>query len=101
VKTILEQLAFYKKVHKTDRSYQFWQEGIHPELIQNEEMMRQKVDYIHNNPVNQLLPNVLAKQKALDKGAYDAIFVSDKDVVREATNSDVFFFQAVKPLHTR
>jgi branched-subunit amino acid aminotransferase/4-amino-4-deoxychorismate lyase len=44
---------------------------------------------------------VLAKQKALDKGAYDAIFVSDKDVVREATNSDVFFFQAVKPLHTR
>ena len=52
MKTILEQLAFYKKVHNTDRSYQFWQEGIHPELIQNEEMMRQKVDYIHNNPVS-------------------------------------------------
>ena len=46
VKTILDQLAFYKKAHKGDREYQFWQEGIHPELIQSEEMMRQKIDYI-------------------------------------------------------
>ena len=51
VKVILEQLAFYKKAHKDDRSYQFWQEGVHPEWIQNEEMMRQKVEYIHQNPV--------------------------------------------------
>ncbi|MEA1935836.1 MAG: transposase [Thermodesulfobacteriota bacterium] len=51
VTTILEQLAFYKKAHKTDRAYQFWQEGVHPELIQNEEMMRQKIEYIHRNPV--------------------------------------------------
>ena len=32
--------------------YQFWQEGVHPEYIQNEDMMRQKVEYIHQNPVN-------------------------------------------------
>ncbi len=51
VKQILDQLAFYKKAHKTDRAYQFWQEGIHPEWIQNDEMMQQKIDYIHNNPV--------------------------------------------------
>ncbi len=51
VKTILDQLAFYKKAHKADRAYQFWQEGVHPEWIQNEEMMRQKLDYIHENPV--------------------------------------------------
>jgi REP element-mobilizing transposase RayT len=51
VRQILEQLAFYKKAHKNDRAYQFWQEGVHPEFIQNEEMMRQKIDYIHNNPV--------------------------------------------------
>jgi len=44
VKQILEQLAFYKKAHKTDRAYQFWQEGTHPEWIQNDEMMRQKID---------------------------------------------------------
>ena len=51
VKIILDQLAFYKKAHKSDRSYQFWQEGVHPEWIQNHEMMKQKVEYIHQNPV--------------------------------------------------
>jgi putative transposase len=51
VRQILEQLAFYKKAHKNDRAYQFWQEGVHPELIQNDSMMRQKIDYIHQNPV--------------------------------------------------
>ena len=50
-KTVLDQLAFYKRAHKGDRTYQVWQEGVHPELIQGEEMMRQKVDYIHQNPV--------------------------------------------------
>ena len=50
-KTLLAQLAFYKKAHKDDRTYQFWQEGVHPELIQSDDMMKQKIDYIHNNPV--------------------------------------------------
>ena len=51
IKTILDPLQFYKKAHKSDRTYQFWQEGSHPEWIQNTEMLKQKVDYIHNNPV--------------------------------------------------
>jgi len=51
VSQVLEQLAFYKKAHKNDRAYQFWQEGLHPEWVQNDAMMRQKVDYIHANPV--------------------------------------------------
>jgi len=51
VKTILDQLRFYKKAHKSDRSLQFWQEGMHPELIQSDAMMRQKIEYIHHNPV--------------------------------------------------
>jgi D-alanine transaminase len=38
----------------------------------------------------QLLPNVLAKQKALEGGVYDAIFVAADGVVREATSSNVF-----------
>ena len=51
VRQILNQLAFYKKAHKDDRAYQFWQEGCHPEWIQDDEMMRQKIEYIHQNPV--------------------------------------------------
>ncbi len=51
VRLILDQFAFYKKAHKHDRAYQFWQEGVHPEWIQNEAMMQQKVEYIHQNLV--------------------------------------------------
>jgi REP element-mobilizing transposase RayT len=47
----LQQLAFYKRKHKMDRVYQLWQEGSHPQEIQGEAMMRQKLDYIHENPV--------------------------------------------------
>jgi D-alanine transaminase len=38
----------------------------------------------------QLLPNVLAKQKAEEAGAFDAIFVTQEGVVREATSSNIF-----------
>ena len=51
VKTILDQLAFYKKAHKTTAQYQLWQEGIQPKLIQDENTMIQKINYIHQNPV--------------------------------------------------
>lgn len=51
VKTILEQLAFYKKAHKTQTTYQLWQEGFQPKLIKDEKMMIETINYIHNNPV--------------------------------------------------
>ena len=51
IEKILKQFAFCKKNYKTDRTYQVWEEGSHPQLIQNEEMLRQKLDYIHYNPV--------------------------------------------------
>ncbi len=38
----------------------------------------------------QLLYNVLAKQKALDSGVFDAIFISEDNIVREATSSNLF-----------
>jgi len=48
---ILELLALFKRPHKTESTYQVWEEGNHPQLIESEEMMRQKLDYIHQNPV--------------------------------------------------
>lgn len=47
----LELLHRLKLRHKTDRPYQVWQEGSHPEAILNESMMWQKLEYMHNNPV--------------------------------------------------
>lgn len=42
----------------------------------------------------QLLSNSLAKQKALDLGCNDAIFVSDQNIVREGTSSNLFIVSA-------
>jgi putative transposase len=49
--SLLQQLAAEKSSYKVDRSYQFWQEGSHPKQIFDEEMMQQKMEYIHYNPV--------------------------------------------------
>ncbi len=48
---LLSRLRSAKKNHKQDRQYQFWQEGSHAELILDAKMMREKLDYIHGNPV--------------------------------------------------
>jgi len=48
---ILEQLSLHKLPHRTDRDYQFWQQGSHPQMIQSDAMMRQKIEYMHYNPV--------------------------------------------------
>lgn len=48
---VLDLLAFHKLRHKRGREHQVWQEGSHPEQVQGEEMMRQKLEYMHQNPV--------------------------------------------------
>jgi len=47
----LERLATEKLAHKTGQRYQVWQEGSHPQVITSEDMLRQKIAYIHNSPV--------------------------------------------------
>jgi REP element-mobilizing transposase RayT len=49
--TLLEELRYFKLRHKLDQDFQLWQEGSHPQQIQNDEMMWQKLEYTHNNPL--------------------------------------------------
>jgi len=49
--TLLKYFAYYKRKHKTESKYQLWQEGSHPEELSNEFMFKQRLAYIHNNPV--------------------------------------------------
>ena len=51
VETLLQHMRFWKNHHKIDREYQLWQEGDHPQQINGDEMMLQKLDYVHLNPV--------------------------------------------------
>lgn len=50
-KWLLNQLAFYKIKYKTASTFQLWQEGFHPQLIVTEEMLVQKIENVHYNPV--------------------------------------------------
>ncbi len=48
---LLKQFEFFKCGHKGESQHQVWQEGVHPQAITTEDMLRQKLDYIHYNPV--------------------------------------------------
>jgi putative transposase len=49
--TLLEELRYFRLSHKTGQTHQFWQEGSHPQQIQGDDMMLQKLEYMHNNPL--------------------------------------------------
>lgn len=49
--TLLQELRYYKLRHKIDQTHQLWQEGSHPQVIESDDMMWQKIEYIHNNPL--------------------------------------------------
>ncbi|MEX0586877.1 MAG: transposase [Pirellulales bacterium] len=49
--TLLHALSVFKLPHKTESDHQVWQEGNHPQQMTSEEIMWQKLEYIHANPV--------------------------------------------------
>ena len=48
---LLSELKFRKLNHKHDKEFQVWEEGFHPKQLSSVEMVLQKLEYIHFNPV--------------------------------------------------
>ena len=48
---LLNQWAYYRKKYKVESAHQIWQEGSHPQLVLDDDMLRQKIRYVHENPV--------------------------------------------------
>jgi putative transposase len=48
---LLDQLRWSKEEHKRDRTYQVWQEGSHPEAVFSDDVLVEKLQYMHYNPV--------------------------------------------------
>ena len=48
---LLDQLRRHRASYKIESEHQIWQEGWHPQAIRTDEMMLQKLEYLHNNPV--------------------------------------------------
>ena len=79
-KPLLDRLHFAKLAHKQDREHQFWQEGVHAELVFSEAMMRQKLDYIHANPVKRgyvALPEHWRYSSAANYAGQDGLMAID------------------------
>ena len=49
--TLLQELQHYKLRHKVDQKYQLWQEGNHPQVIETDDVLWQKIEYVHGNPL--------------------------------------------------
>ena len=47
----LNKLKDNKRNHKVGRTYQVWEEGLHPKQLSSLELVNQKMEYIHFNPV--------------------------------------------------
>ena len=48
---LLNQLAYYCPQGKTRSDHQVWQEGFHPKALMADEILLQKIEYLHRNPV--------------------------------------------------
>ena len=48
---LLNQLGYFCAAHKQASAHQVWQEGVHPQSMITDEIMLQKLEYLHNNPV--------------------------------------------------
>lgn len=48
---LLHLLRQWRPGYKTESDLQFWQEGFHPQALMSDEVMEQKLTYLHNNPV--------------------------------------------------
>ncbi|WP_428234707.1 REP-associated tyrosine transposase [Gracilimonas sp.] len=47
----LQKLKECKRSYKRQRTYQVWEEGLHPKQLSTTKMMAQKIEYIHQNPL--------------------------------------------------
>lgn len=54
----LRKLKWNNRNHKVGRTYQVWEEGLHPKQLSSIDMVRQKIEYTHSNPVSAGFVNV-------------------------------------------
>ena len=106
-KAAIQRAGIYIQISRgaSPRNHAF-PEGVHPQIVMTIREIEEKPPELRKNGVAaltvedirwgrcdlktvQLLPNVLAKQKALAAGVFDAIFVSAEGVVREGTSSNI------------
>lgn len=52
---LMNRFEFAAKYIKKNKNFKFWQDGNHPEELISDEFIDQKLNYIHNNPVEEMI----------------------------------------------
>jgi putative transposase len=52
---MLNRFEYAGKLNSKIKNYQFWQEGNHAKEVYGESFTRQKLEYIHNNPIAEMI----------------------------------------------
>ena len=83
-KWLLHHFSFHAKKNHARGNYQVWEKGSHPINLYTPKVIRQKIAYIHNNPVR---ANLVAKPEhylyssasnyATGKGALEIILLDE------------------------
>ncbi|MGM9477609.1 REP-associated tyrosine transposase [Pedobacter sp. GSP4] len=48
---LLDKFSFAARINSKNKEYKFWQDGFHPITLYSNGFKDQKLDYIHNNPI--------------------------------------------------
>lgn len=79
---MLNKFAFEAKRRKRGKDYKLWQDGFHPVELLSDEVVRQKLEYIHHNPVSDRIVDDTtdyiyssARQYAGGKGELEVEFI--------------------------
>jgi REP element-mobilizing transposase RayT len=54
-KWLLDRFEFAGRFNSKIKNYKFWQDGNHPVELYSPESTKQKLNYIHNNPVEEMI----------------------------------------------
>ena len=52
---LMNRFEYAAKYTKRNKDFKFWQDGNHPEELISNEFIDQKLNYIHNNPVEEMI----------------------------------------------
>lgn len=74
---VVTSFAYAGKFNPKTKEYQFWQEGLHPIELSTFKFIEQKINYIHQNPVEASIvycaEDYVFSSAAQYAGEYDAL----------------------------
>ena len=94
---MLHEFASRARANPASQKFQFWEEGTHPIQIWNDEVLQQKINYIHNNPVKSGI--VASANEYLNSSAHPngPIKIDDVKALAERLTAGAYKYTHTRP----